>query len=68
MAFLDKDLRSADAVAVVPTEVFAISRARVDEVVRHHPEVGVRIFARLSTALALRLRYANNELRAAHEA
>ena len=68
MAFLDKDLRSADAVAVVPTEVFAISRARVDEVVRQHPEVGVRIFARLSTALALRLRYANNELRAAHEA
>jgi SulP family sulfate permease len=68
MAFLDAEPRSADAVAVVHTEVFAISRLRVNEVVRQHPEVGVRIFARLSMALALRLRYANNELRAAHEA
>ena len=30
MAFLDNDTRSADAIAVVPTEVFAISRARFD--------------------------------------
>ena len=68
MAFLDNDTRSADAIAVVPTEVFAISRARFDEIVRRHPDVGIRVFALLSKALAIRLRYANNELRAAHDA
>jgi len=68
MAFLDNDPRSADAIAVVPVEVFAISRARFDEVVSQHPHVGVRVFALLSKALAVRLRYANNELRAAQEA
>src|SRR5207244_11502533 len=68
MAFLDNDKRSADAVAVVPADVFVISRARFDEVVWQHPHVGVRVFALLSKALAIRLRYANNELRAAHEA
>jgi len=67
MAFLDNDPRSADAIAVVPTEVFAISRARFDEVVRHHPVAGVQVFALLSKALAVRLRYANNELQAAQE-
>jgi len=68
MAFLDNDPRSADAIAVVSTEVFAVSRARFDEVVRQHPNAGARVFALLSRALAVRLRYANNELRAAHEA
>ena len=68
MAFLDNDPRSADAIAVGPVEVFVISRARFDEVVKEHPHVGVRVFALLSKALAVRLRYANNELRAAQEA
>jgi SulP family sulfate permease len=68
MAFLDNDPRSADAIAVGPVEVFVISRVRFDEVVKEHPYVGVRVFALLSKALAVRLRYANNELRAAQEA
>jgi sulfate permease, SulP family len=68
MAFLDNDKRSADAVAVLPAEVFVISRSRFDDIVKRHPHVGVRVFALLSKALAIRLRYANNELRAAHEA
>lgn len=68
MAFLDNDVRSADAIAVVRTELFSISRARFDGIVERHPYVGTRVFALLSKALAIRLRYANNELRAAHDA
>jgi sulfate permease, SulP family len=64
MAFLDKGARSADAVAEVPTQLFVISRRRFDEVVQDKPLIGNRLFAGLARALAIRLRYADSELRA----
>ncbi len=68
MAFLDRGVRSADAVAVTATEVYAISRARFNETARQHPLLGVKVFARLARALAIRLRQTDNELRALQEA
>jgi len=68
MAFLDKRPRSADAVALTEADLYVIPRARFDEVVRAHPLVGVKIFARLARILALRLRYTDAELRALLEA
>lgn len=67
MAFLDRGLRSADAVATTDTDLFVISRARFDEAARAQPVLGVKIFARLARALALRLRRADGELRTLNE-
>ncbi|MEN9360574.1 MAG: hypothetical protein RL095_2109 [Verrucomicrobiota bacterium] len=68
MAFLDRGAaRSADAVAALPCSLWVISRARFDEVSRLHPAVGVRVFARLARTISLRLRRADQELRALYE-
>ncbi len=68
MAFLDHGTRSADAVATTATDLFVISRRRFDELSRPHPLLGVKMFARLARALAVRLRRTDGELRALHEA
>jgi sulfate permease, SulP family len=67
MAFLDRGTRSADAMATSVTDLFVISRARFDEVSNQHPIIGVKLFARLARALALRLRHTDGELRALYE-
>lgn len=67
VAFLDRGRRSASAIATTAADLFVISRARFDQVARTHPVVGVKTFARLSRALALRLRRSNAELRAWYE-
>lgn len=68
VAFLDRGIRSADAIATTDTDLFVISRARFNEVSLAHPLVGVKVFARLARALALRLRRTDGELRALYEA
>jgi SulP family sulfate permease len=68
MAFLDRGTRSADAVADTDTDLFVISRAKFDEMSKAHPLAGVKMFARLARALAIRLRYTDAELRALQEA
>jgi SulP family sulfate permease len=68
VAFLDRGIRSADAVATTAADLFVISRARFNEVSRDHPLLGVKMFARLARALALRLRRTDAELRALYEA
>ncbi|MSU73439.1 MAG: cyclic nucleotide-binding domain-containing protein [Opitutus sp.] len=67
MAFLDASTRSADAVATTATDLFVISRKRFDEVARRETVVGVKVFARLARALALRLRHTDAELRALYD-
>lgn len=67
MAFLDRTARSADAVAAVPTELFVISRKDFDTFLGAHPETRANVFARLAHALAVRLRYTTNEVRALQE-
>jgi SulP family sulfate permease len=68
VAFLDRSRRSANAVATTPTDLFVISRAKFDELSRAHPLVGLKIYARLAQALALRLRHTDAEVRALYEA
>jgi SulP family sulfate permease len=68
MAFLDRGVRSADAVAAEDVELFVFSRARFNELSRQHPETGAMVFARLARILAHRLRQTDGELRALEEA
>lgn len=67
VAFLDRGKRSADAIATTPTDLFVMSRARFDEAARPYPLVGVKVFARIARALALRLRHTDAELRGLYE-
>jgi SulP family sulfate permease len=67
LAFLDRGARSANAVAKVPTDLYVLSRSRLNELSRANPEFGVQIFARLAHAIALRLRQADVELRMLQE-
>jgi hypothetical protein len=64
MAFLDRGVRSADAIAEKKTDLFVISRARFDALSHRHPELGAVFFARLARILARRLRTTDAELRA----
>jgi SulP family sulfate permease len=68
VAFLDRGIRSANAVATTDTDLFVISRARFNEMSHEHPLLGVKVFARLARALALRLRRTDGELRTLYEA
>ncbi|PIR18779.1 MAG: sulfate permease and related transporter [Elusimicrobia bacterium CG11_big_fil_rev_8_21_14_0_20_64_6] len=68
VAFLDRGTRTAGAVALTPTELYALSRSRFNDLSRSHPALGAMLFARLSHALALRLRQADEELGLLHDA
>ena len=61
-------MRAADATATSAADLFVVSRARFDEASRTHPLIGVKVFARLARALALRLRRSDVELRAFYDA
>ena len=63
IAFLDRGVRSANATATTPVDLFVLSRARFDEASRAQPLIGVKIFARIARTLALRLRHSDRELR-----
>jgi SulP family sulfate permease len=63
MSFLDRGERSADAVAFTDTELFVLSRERFDEVTAHHKRLAIQLLDGIARILALRLRYANAELR-----
>ncbi len=68
VAFLDRGTRSANAVATTTTDLFALSRARFDEMSRAQPVIGAMIFSRLARSLALRLRRTDAELRTFYDA
>jgi SulP family sulfate permease len=63
MTFLDREPRSADAVAGTDTDLFVLSRERFDALADHHKRLGMNLFEGLAKALALRLRHTNTELR-----
>jgi len=67
LAFLDRGVRSADAFAKDPTDLYKLSRSRLNELSRSDPDVGAQIFARLAHAIAIRLRQTDAELRALEE-
>ena len=67
LAFLDKGTRSADAEALTDCELYALSRREFDAFSHSHPDLGVRVFARLARAVSFRLRQTDVELRAMEE-
>ncbi len=67
VAFLDRGVRSADAVALTPTELLVLSRGRFEKVAEQHPRLGQHFFASLARTLAIRLRQADREIRALEE-
>ena len=64
MSFLDRGERSADAVAFTDTDLYVLSRQRFDEVTVHHKRLAIQLLGNIARILALRLRFANAELRA----
>jgi len=63
MAFLDGDVRSADAVAFSDTELYVLSRKAFDAMAEEHKKLALRLMEGLASVLASRLRYTNAELR-----
>jgi SulP family sulfate permease len=68
LAFLDRGMRSADAVAATRADLYVISRSRYDLVAVADPALGRKFFWRLARALGFRLRQTDTELRALHDA
>ena len=64
MAFLDGDVRSADAVAFSDTNLFVLSRKTFDIVAEEHKKLALSLMEGVASVLASRLRYTNAELRA----
>ena len=67
MAFLDREPRSADIGAVTATDLYVLSRERLDGLVKTNPALSGRVFEQLAYAVSKRLRMADVELRALEE-
>lgn len=63
MAFLDGDVRSADAVAFSDTELYVLSRKTFNAMAEEHKKLALGLMEGLASVLASRLRYTNAELR-----
>jgi SulP family sulfate permease len=63
MAFLDGDVRSADAVVFSDTELYVLSRKTFDAVAEEHKKLALGLMEGIASVLASRLRYTNAELR-----
>ena len=63
MSFLDRELRSADALAFTDAELFVLPRESFDAFADEHKKVAIQMMEGLARKLAIRLRYANAELR-----
>ena len=63
MAFLDGEVRSADAVAFTDTELYVLSRKAFDAMAEEHKKLALGLMEGLASVLASRLRYTNAELR-----
>ena len=64
MAFLDRNPRSADAIAFTDCDLYVLSRQRFDALVEHHKLLGLNLMEGLARLLAARLRRADAELNA----
>ena len=63
MAFLDGEVRSANAIAFTDTELYVLSRRAFDKFAEEHKKLGLRLMEGIASVLASRLRYTNAELR-----
>ncbi|HXE91245.1 MAG TPA: SulP family inorganic anion transporter [Terriglobales bacterium] len=67
MSFLDRQPRSADAVAHTDTDLYVLSRERFDGLAEEHKRLAINLLEGLAKALAIRLRHTNTEVRALQE-
>jgi len=67
MSFLDREPRSADAIAFTDAELFVLSREHFDALADEHKKLAMQLREGLARALAIRLRHSNTELRALQE-
>lgn len=67
ISFLDHSPRSADAIAAVDTELFALPRAHFDALAATQPHVAAQLFEQLARAEAQRLRVTDAEVRVLEE-
>ncbi len=63
MSFLDREARTADSVAASDGELFVLPRAEFDALALEHRALAANLLEGLARMLAIRLRYANAELR-----
>jgi SulP family sulfate permease len=63
MALLEKQPRSADAVATTDIVVYELDSAGVDRIVAQHPELATRLMANMAREIAARLRVTSEQLR-----
>ena len=62
MAFLDGEVRSANALAFVDTELYVLSRRAFDKFAEDHKKLALKLMEGIASVLASRLRYTNAEL------
>lgn len=67
MSFLDKGVRSANAVTDGPVSLFVLGRGAFDKATAAHPEAARLFFERLAHGISHRLRQANVEVKALQE-
>ena len=67
LSFIDGSIRSADVEAKVQTDLYVLSRSRLNEQSHSDPVFGVQVFARLALAIAKRLRHTDAELQGLEE-
>ncbi|MCX7044009.1 MAG: SulP family inorganic anion transporter [Candidatus Sumerlaeota bacterium] len=67
ISFLDRGVRSADAEAKAPTDLYVLSRAEYDEHLLSAGALAAQFFARLALTIAERLRQTDMELRMLEE-
>jgi SulP family sulfate permease len=67
MSFLDREPRSADAIADTDTDLYVLSRERFDQLANEHKRLAINLLEGLARSLAVRLRHTNKELRALEE-
>jgi SulP family sulfate permease len=67
MAFLDRQVRSADAEAATDANLFVLSRTVFDEHARSNPILAAHVLEQFAIVIAQRLRVADSELRALEE-
>lgn len=62
LALLDDSPRSASAMAVEPTEIYAISRTDLEHLLTTSPQIGLRVYRALAVIIGTRLKNANVQL------
>jgi len=67
MTFLDREPRSADALAFTDVELLVLSRERFDTLASDHKKLAIQLLEGIARTVAIRLRRANTELRALQE-